>query len=33
MEVIKEIEKILEVRSALFYGLPTSKIDYLKDLN
>ena len=32
MAVLKETEKILEVISAPFYGLPTSKVEYLKDL-
>ena len=32
-EVIKEMEKLLEVISAVFYGLPTNKVKYLKDLN
>ena len=33
MEVINEIEKLLEVISAVFYGLLTDKVNYLKDLN
>ena len=33
MEVVKEMEKLLEVISALFYGLPTNKVKYLKDLD
>ena len=33
MEVINEIEKLLEVISAVFYGLLTDKVSYLKDLN
>ena len=32
MKVVKEMEKKLEVTSAVFYGLPTNKIKYLKDL-
>ena len=31
MKVVKEMEKKLEVTSAVFYGLPT-KVKYLKDL-
>ena len=33
MEVVKEIEILLEVITAIFYGLPTNKVKYLKDLN
>ena len=29
MEVVKEMEKILEVTSAVIYGLPTNKFKYL----
>ena len=33
MEVIEEMEKVLEIISAVFYGWLTNKVKYLKDLN
>ena len=33
MKVVKEMEKLLEVISVLFHGLPTSMVKYLKYLN
>ena len=33
MEVIKELKKLLELISPVFYGLPTNKVNYFKDLN
>ena len=33
MEVLKEMEKLLEATTAVFYGLPSNKFRYLKDLN
>ena len=32
MEVVKEMENLLQVISAVFYGLPTKMVKYLKDL-
>ena len=33
MEVIEEMEKVLEIISAVFYDRLTNKVKYLKDLN
>ena len=33
MEVIKELKKLLKLISPVFYGLPTNKVNYFKDLN
>ena len=33
MEVIKELKKLLELISPVFYGLPTNRVNYFKDLN
>ena len=33
IEIIKEMEKLLQVISTVFYGLSTNKVKYLKDLN
>ena len=33
MVVIKEMEKLLKVTSAEFYGLPTNKVKYFKHLH
>ena len=33
IEIIKEMEKLLQVISTVFYGLSTNEVKYLKDLN
>ena len=33
MEVSEEMEKLSEVICAVFYGLPTKKVKFLKDFN
>ena len=33
IEVVQEVEKLLEVIKAVFYGFSMNKVRYLKDLN